>query len=88
LGIASPNLLNGAGTAVITDAAGEILDVTVSGIFHAPRAGSSETTGYFSFVVTGGSGQFAHAVGSGKILVLANFATMAMSFSAAGVVIE
>jgi hypothetical protein len=87
-GFLSPNLLNATGTAVITDAAGEQLDVTVSGIFHAPPAGSTLTTGFFRFVVTGGTGRFAHAVGSGSIVAHANFATLSMTFVATGTVIE
>jgi hypothetical protein len=87
-GTLSQNMLNASGTVEITDAAGEELFVTVSGIFHALRAGSTETTGYFKFVVTGGTGQFAHAAGAGSMLVHTNFATLSSTFVASGVVIE
>lgn len=87
-GFFSQNLLNAAGSGVMTDAAGEQLDFTVSGIFHATTATSTITTGYFHFVITGGTGQFAHATGSGSIIARANFATLGMTFTATGTLIE
>ena len=76
----------GNATAVLHAADGDILDLSITGSYGYGSGYhySKRLTGKFTYTVTGGTGEFAHASGSGPLNVSANLATYAVRFNFGG----
>lgn len=76
----------GNATAVLHAADGDILDLGITGSYKSVSGYhySKTLTGEFTYTVTGGTGEFAHASGSGPLNVTANLATYAVRFRFSG----
>jgi hypothetical protein len=82
-GTVSPTYVGNA-KAVLHAADGDVLDLSITGSYKDVRGSNWKLTGTFTYTVTGGTGEFAHATGHGPLYVTANLATNAVAFSFSG----